>query len=309
MKLNLKHLLWLILLPALLAGACSDDKYVGLRAPQAPVAYPVNRDSIPIYTRHKDTPLKILAIGNSFTNCAIHYLPHLIKGLEDDSVCVAKLVKSSASLSMHWKSHISNSADYDLYYSDGGTYKETDIKTIDEALTILDWDIIVIQQVSGLSGIYSSYEPYLHYLLELFQESNPGSLSAWQCTWAYMPGTVHQDFFRYEYDSERMYTAIIGACSRISSQVDIVIPSAVAIRRLREAFPEVEDGFTKDGFHLDLTGLAGVTLSALWHECLIEPYTGVSCTDRRLYFNREQLKEADIDKALDIVADIIDSYE
>ena len=307
MKLNLKKLMWLILLPALLVGACSDEKYVGLRVPMSPSYNMVDKESQPIYKRHKDTPLKILAIGNSFTNCAIHYLPPLINKLEGDSVCIAKLVKSSASLSMHWNSHISNSADYDLYYSDGGTYKETDIKSIDEALTILDWDIIVVQQVSGLSGIYSSYEPYIHYLLDLFRESNPGVLTAWQCTWAYMPGTIHSDFFRYEYDSERMYAAIIGACSRVSSYVDIVIPSAVAIRRLREAFPEVEDGFTVDGYHLDLTGLAGITLSSLWHECLIAPYTGVSSTDRRQYFNSGKIENSDTDKALDIVADIMRS--
>lgn len=299
MKSLLQPSIWMVMIAAILGAACSEEKYEGLKCrPSYNGQIP---DTLAIRLRHKDTPLKVLAIGNSFTSCAINYLPALIERLNADSVCIAKLVRSGASLDMHWGSHLRDTPDYDLWYSDGGTFLKQGEHSIDATLAMLNWDIIVTQQQSGLSGIYSSYEPCLHYLLSLFHESNPDVLTGWQCTWAYMPGANHPDFYRYEYDSEKMHSAILYACRRACGDFDIIIPSAEVIRRLRMAFPNVEDGFSTDGFHLDWDGLGCYTLSSLWYECLVAPLTGVSSLDRRQYFDSVGMDQADIDRALEIV--------
>ncbi|MDE6380071.1 MAG: DUF4886 domain-containing protein [Muribaculaceae bacterium] len=308
MKLNLKNVLWMVVLPILLATGCSEEeKYVGLRVPSAQASNKVCRDSLPIYRRHKDAPLKILAIGNSFTNCATANLPRFIKYINGDSLCFAKLVLSGSSLSMHWANHRDNVSCYEMTYADDGGFVDTDIKTIDEALAVMDWDIIVVQQVSGLSGDYSSYQPYLSFLCTLFVESNPDVMTAWHSTWAYMPGTEHPDFYRYGYDPEAMYAAIQGATQRActDSDIDLMIPSGTLIKRLREAFPDVEDGFAPDGYHIDMSNMAAYALSALWYEVLVHPFTGTSSLESPLLL--ANVGPENIDRVEEIINTLIEN--
>lgn len=230
----------------------------------------------PIRKLHKNSKLKILAIGNSFTNNSTFFLPWLMSELHNDKVCIAKLVWEGSSLSMHWGAHLANSSSYDFYYSEKGNWKISDIHKFDEALSVLDWDIIVIQQVSGYSGDYSTFQPALDYLISYFHSQVPSAKLAWHYTWAYKPGTVHPEFYRYDYDSEIMYERIIEAGDEASSKMDISIPSATLIKEMRKQYPEVTDQFSTDGFHIS-SGFASFALSSLWYECLVSPELGTSC--------------------------------
>lgn len=229
----------------------------------------------PLWVRHHDSALKILAIGNSFTINACHYLPMLIDELDGDSICIARLTRSGCSLSQHWESHISGTPDYDLYYSDGGQWVKSETKVFDDALCLLDWDIIITQQASYLSGIWSSYLPYIDYLQRLFRELHPGVKLGWHYTWAYRPGTQHDGFANYDRDSEKMHNAIIEAGDLASEGMEYKIHSATLIHDMRKAYPEVENQFSEDGYHIsDPTALLALTM--LWHDTLIEPTNGVS---------------------------------
>lgn len=229
----------------------------------------------PLWKRHHDSSLKILAIGNSFTINATSFMPWLIDCLDGDSVCIAMLTRSGCTLQQHWASHIADSSDYDLHYSDNGDWTLSGLKTMDAALTLFDWDIITIQQASGLSGIYNSYQPYLKYLVRIFKEASPFAKLAWHTTWAYTPWTEHPEFKKYGYDSGTMYEAIMEAGYLASEDFDIIIPSATLVKWLWEEFPEVENGFSSDGYHIDAS-LGQYALSSLWYEELITPSTGTS---------------------------------
>lgn len=232
----------------------------------------------PLWLRHRDSSLKILAIGNSFTSNATAFMPWLINQLNGDSICIARLIQSGCTLEMHWKSHLKNSSDYYFFYSDNGKWIDSDIKNIDTALELLDWDVIVIQQASHLSGIYSTFQPYLDNLVSLFYKTNPNAKLAWHYTWAYPPGTTNAAFKDYGSDSEKMYYAIIDAGDKASKNFDITIPSATLIKLMREEFKEVENGFTEDGLHISYDP-ALYALTMLWYEKLIRPTTGTSCLD------------------------------
>lgn len=229
----------------------------------------------PLWQRHHNSSHKILAIGNSFTMNATSYIPWLINSLNSDSICIARLIQSGCSLEQHWKSHINDTPDYNFYYSDHGNWKFTDIKTIDDALCILDWDIIVIQQVSGLAGLYETYQPYLDNLVRLFHDTNPNAMLAWHYTWAYTSWTKHSDFKYYDKDPEKMYAAILYAGDRASINFDLRIPSATLIKLMREEYPEVENGFTEDGYHI-VDDFAQYALSSLWYEVLVGAFTATS---------------------------------
>lgn len=271
-------LLTLLAILAMLTAltACGDDREPdpGYKPAKTDVDHSLlKRD--PLWQRHHDSCLKILAIGNSFTINATTFMPWMTDRLNGDSICIARLTRSGCSLAQHWTSHVEDSPDYDLYYSDGGGWALSDIKTIDEALSIFDWDIITLQQTSGWAGLYRTYQPYLDNLKMLFMETNPDALLAWHYTWAYTPWTEHPEFKNYGRDSEKMYEAIMDACDRASEDFDIRIYSATLIKRMREEFPEVENGFSEDGYHI-VDPFALYALSALWYDALVSPLCGTS---------------------------------
>lgn len=292
---------------SLLCFSCSksDDilEYVGPRmiAKDILSAYADTQ----IYQQHKNAPLKILAIGNSFTHNAATYLPWLTNQLNGDSICIAKLTRSGCSLNMHWGNHVNDSPDYEFFFSNNGEWVAEDISTIDVALDILDWDIIVIQQASGLSGDYSTYNA-LPYLVQLFYETNPNAKLAWHYTWPYKEGTNHEDFPRYDNDPQKMYEAILDACDQASEDFDIRIPSATLIWEMRKQYPEVEDKFSTDGYHIS-SDLALYALSTLWYEFLIAPYMHSSSLNLEKY--PDAIGKEEFARAKEIIRQLVDAEE
>lgn len=223
----------------------------------------------------RQIPVRILAIGNSFTHNAATYMPWLIDRINGDSVYIAKLTRSGCSLEMHWNSHCNNTPDYEFHYSENGNWQLSDLKRIDDALSLYDWDIIVIQQASGHSGIYSTYQPYLDNLTQLIRQTNPDAKIAWHITWPYKAGTELDYFQSYNNDPLTMYESILEAAERASENLDIKIPSATLIWEMRQQYPEIEDQFSTDGFHIS-SDLALYALSTLWYECLVRPILDTS---------------------------------
>lgn len=206
-------------------------------------------------------------------------MPWIVNSINRDSICIARLTSSGSSLQQHWKNYVKTFPDYDLEYSDKGEWQLSDIKTIHVAIAFFDWDIITIQQVSGLSGLYSTYQPYLNHLVWVLKAMNPSVRVAWHYTWAYTPWTDHTEFKNYDYDSEKMYEAIIAAGDKASELCDLSIPAATLIKRMREEFSEVENGFSLDGYHL-IDDMALYALSSLWYEVLVYPIIGSTSLDR-----------------------------
>lgn len=223
--------------------------------------------------------LKILAIGNSYSNNATQYLPWIFDRLgEDSDVFIARLYRGGASLEMHWNNHVADREDYTLHYSHGGEWHEVSITTIDEALQVFDWDIVVMQQMSVFAGLDYTYQPYLDYLRTLVYDTNSCPKLAWHYTWAYTSAATWQPNFAYfDYDPDLMYESVISTCDRMSGDFDFRIPSGQLIKMLRDNFPEQEDGFSSDGVHL--TDPACYALSCLWHEVLVSPISQSSCLD------------------------------
>ena len=106
--------------------------------------------------------MKILSIGNSFSEDAQRWLHSLAKLHGTDIQC-AKLYIGGCSLETHWKNFEEHNAFYD-YQVNGNEAKEK--VSINDALLREKWDIVTLQQVSDLSGLPESYEPYISALYE-----------------------------------------------------------------------------------------------------------------------------------------------
>jgi len=214
---------------------------------------------------------KVLAIGNSFSQDATEYLYHIAESYGIKEIKIGNLYIGGCSLETHWNNADYDREDYTYYKNTTGTFQKS-TSSIKSALSEEDWDIIVMQQVSGLSGVESSYQPYLNNLIDYINENktNPYAKIAWHMTWAYQADSNHGDFARYENNQETMYNAIVSAVENIvvpEQDVDYIIPSGTAVQNVRTSY--IGDALTRDGYHLTIPYgryVAGLT----WFKALTE---------------------------------------
>lgn len=218
----------------------------------------------------KDRVIKILAIGNSFSEDAIeNYLYDLAKA-SGRKVMIANMYIGGSSLENHWTNASENNSAYQLrVISPDGSRNSFNAQTIEQAVSRENWDYISFQEVSQLSGIYDGYAEYLPKLLEYAKPltTNPELKFILHQTWAYAKDSNHFGFVNYDKDQVKMYEAIVEAVWKANGMfnVDMVIPAGTAIQNARTSY--IGDKFTRDGYHLNL-GIGRFTAASAWFEMI-----------------------------------------
>lgn len=217
-----------------------------------------------------DHIIKILAIGNSFSQDAIETYLHELAAAAGIPVIIGNLYIGGASLELHWKNASNDLAAYDYRKIGLDNVKSNRSNTsIADALADENWDYISFQQASPFSGQYSTYEASLPLLFNYVKEraSNPNVNYILHQTWAYAQNSTHEGFANYNRDQLTMYNAIQDATRRAKKLVDIdlLIPAGTAIQNGRNT--AIGDNFTRDGYHLDLT-IGRYTAACTWFEAL-----------------------------------------
>ena len=202
--------------------------------------------------------MKILTIGNSFSEDATRYL-HGIARSQGENFEVVNACIGGCSLERHYNNMVGNIKDYMLYYN--GTFTGFNI-TLDEALKSREWDVITLQQVSHLSFDKDTYYPYITELVKYIRKLQPGAKLYLHQTWA------------YEKDSERL-NVIAGYNDPADMMADICKAYSHAadtegfdgmIRSGEMMYSLLENGIEKvhrDTFHASL-GLGRYALGLLW---------------------------------------------
>lgn len=213
------------------------------------------------------TKVKLLAIGNSFSEDALEYYLHGLSHANGDTIIIGNLYIGGASLETHYKNSVNNAPLYSYRKIVNGE------KTIIPDYTILDaikeerWDYISFQQVSSLSGIYESFFPYLTSLIRYVEEHtiNPDVEFVLHSTWAYAQNSTHEGFVKYGNDQMKMYNVIIDTYQNVAEEigVDIIIPAGTAIQNGRTS--TLGDTFCRDGYHLE-PNYGRYTASCAWYE-------------------------------------------
>lgn len=216
--------------------------------PEMPGEVPYDPD------KDKDGTLKILAIGNSFSEDAMEYLYNIAthSGFAKDKVVLGNLFIGGGTLQQHYENSQNGTA-YNLQKRDGSNSIVTFSRTLQNAVKDEDWDIITLQQASGSSGMADTYEPYLSALIEIIEENatNADMKLGWHMTWAYQQDVTHDEFYKYDNDQMTMYNAIVGAVEEKvlpTGKFDFVIPSGTAVQNMRTSF--AGDTLTRDGYHM-----------------------------------------------------------
>jgi len=199
--------------------------------------------------------LKILAIGNSFSQDSVEYLWDICKSGGVEDVTLGHLSIGGCSLATHYRNMSQDIGAYNYYKNTTGKMVQTKDVKVSTALKEEEWDFIVIQQVSGQSGqpdTYSRLPKILTYLEE--NKTNEDAKILWHMTWAYQGDSTHADFKKYDSDQMTMYNAILDTVKEkvlTNESIDGVIPNATSIQNLRTSL--LGDTVTRDGYHLSLS--------------------------------------------------------
>jgi len=202
--------------------------------------------------------LKILAVGNSFSEDATEYIPIIARDCGIKNIVIGNAYIGGCSLAKHAANAKGDAAAYKYYknttYSTMSAGPATYNVTLDKILRDEDWDYITLQQASGYSGMVSSYNEDLDYMIDYVKDRCPNAKLGWHMTWAYQSNYTSSSFTNnYGKNQARMYSLIVSSVkSKIvtNDSFDFIIPVGTAIQNARTGF--LGDTLTRDGLHLDL---------------------------------------------------------
>ncbi|MGI6233604.1 MAG: DUF4886 domain-containing protein [Prevotella sp.] len=213
-------------------------------------------------------PVKILAIGNSFSEDAVEQNLNELAAAAGFRTLIGNLYIGGCSLERHYGNAAFDIPDYRYrkVMPDNKTV-QADKVTLEHALKDEKWDYVSLQQASHFSGLWSTYEPYLHELVKYVHQLAPQAKIVWHQTWAYAKNSDHSGFKNYGRDQKRMYQSIMKCAKRAvkSEKIDIVVPSGTAIQNARTTF--IGDNMNRDGYHLNLV-YGRYTAACTWLEAI-----------------------------------------
>ena len=212
--------------------------------------------------------IRILAIGNSFSDDSMWYLYDLLKEAGYESVKLGNLYIGGCTLQTHANNITTGSKSYTYRINDNGKWVDNNSHNAIDALNSDNWDFISLQQASGSSGKADTYEPYITTIISNVKELCPEAKIMWNMTWAYQGNSDHSEFSKYDKDQMTMYNAIVSAVHDkvlTNKDFDIVIPAGTAIQNLRTSL--YGDTVTRDGYHLSFDS-GRLTAAMMWLKSL-----------------------------------------
>ena len=206
--------------------------------------------------------MKILSIGNSFSQDAQRYL-HRLALNEGIQMKTVNLYIGGCSLRRHYLNMLDDNAAYDFQFNGESTGLKVSIR---QALVSDNWDYITLQQASHDSANFETYTPYIEALAQYVRKYCPHAKLLIHQTWAYETGSVklaNQE--RFATDAE-MFAAVEKAYEKAAQLIcaDGMIPAGRAM--LTAAQTGIEK-IHRDTYHASL-GAGRYLLALCWFKYL-----------------------------------------
>jgi len=212
--------------------------------------------------------VKVLAIGNSFSQDAVEQYLYELAAAQGDSLVIGNAYIGGCSIDTHYDNLINKKPAYVYRKVVGGVRAVRNKATLQSIIRDEQWDVITLQQASQLSGISSSFSNLAQLKrLILSYTSNLHVQFMWHMTWAYSESLTEERFAPYDYDQRKMYSAIVSTMQNVLPAVGgfvRIIPSGIAIQLARYRLGDV---LNRDGYHLSYT-LGRYTAACTWCEVL-----------------------------------------
>ena len=236
--------------------------------------------------------LKVLMIGNSFSICNLRQMPHIAKAM-GKGLDIASLYIGGCSLERHWNNVVAADKNPGLRQYrfdrvvDTKKLVENWKANIQEALQMVKWDIVTIQQCSGFSWRPETYYPFGDSLVAKIRILAPQAKIVMQETWSYPPWDKRLKNFGF--DQKEMYRRLHVAYRAFANKHALeIIPVGTAA----EIVPERNRLFTAPDFHFNGEGeyLQGLVFTAYLFDVDVAkcPYKPANIDDHRA----EELKAA-----------------
>lgn len=225
--------------------------------------------SCQVWAQDQPDTLRVLAIGNSFSQDAVEQYLHELATAAGKTIIIGNMVIGGAPLSLHWDNAQGDKATYS-YRKIGTDGVKVTRKEVSILMALHDeqWDYVSLQQASSLSGKADTYRLPLPALHRYIDSITAGQVKhIWHQTWAYAANSTHKGFANYDNDQQTMYRAIMEASANAGKlvRIDLLIPCGTAIQNARTSF--IGDNLTRDGYHLDLH-IGRFVAACTWFEAL-----------------------------------------
>lgn len=193
-------------------------------------------------------PLKVLMIGNSFSQSVLKQLPAIAQAM-GRPLDLANLMIGGCPLSRHWQNVEKGGDAAFAPYAVSMAWTSCDKKdsalrkvtpkgrgNIPQALAAEPWDVVTIQQASGQSAFYKTYQPYADKLIAFIRERAPQAEIRIQETWSYSPYDGRLGVWKFT--PEKMYERVHAAYAELAAHAKLkVIPTGTAVQNYRRALP------------------------------------------------------------------------
>ena len=206
--------------------------------------------------------MKVLSIGNSFSQDAQRYL-HCLAKHNGMAMKTVNLYIPSCHLQTHYHNILDDNVAYDFEFNGESTGIKVSIR---QALVSDNWDVITLQQVSGCSGKYETYTPFVEAVAEYVRKYRPHAKIMIHQTWAYADGSEALDKWVEYTTAEEMFAAISDAYAQAASAINadgMILSGEAMITAIRMGLQPAH----RDGFHASL-GAGRYLLALCWYKTL-----------------------------------------
>lgn len=233
--------------------------------------------------------MKILSIGNSFSEDAQRYL-HKIAEANGKELTCANLYIGGCSLRRHYTNLTDNEKSYDFQFNGENTNIKISIK---DAIKSNDWDYITLQQASHESFDINNYIPYVEKIAEWIRLRCPSTKILLHQTWAYPQNRERLSEVGFK-TTEEMFKAVKDAYNKTEKLIsaDNVIESGEAMLKAYKLNPEI---VYRDAIHASY-GFGRYLIGCVWYKTLFneKPTIQISRFDENI-----------TDENLKLISDII----
>ena len=234
------------------------------------------------------TQLRVLNIGNSYTEDSTHYIPEIVSasGVDVSDMCLYKATRGGASFK-NWYDiyHNQDTAGYGISRVVGGlsadisgTAAAGNGEKFRNTLANNEWDLIIIHQVSTYAPYYDRWEEnynagYLSKFIRLLRKHQPKATIGFLLVHSYWSGYS----VNTEKSSLQRWKLIAESAKKLRANygIDFIIPYGTAIQNLRASSLNNEYDLTADGTHC-ANGLADYTAACAYYQALFAPRYGVN---------------------------------
>lgn len=214
--------------------------------------------------------VKILTIGNEQSVDTAQYLVPMARELGIDIVLGHLFIPGASLETCAGRTSPSNTS-FNFYKFSGESWSVSARYSMARALQEEAWDYVILSQTQGLAGVLetiqgearekyflSSLAIYIHYNTKLDGTTKYTTNIVWNMTWAFEDTATYNDFGKYDFDQEKMYSSLVSttqtalAHNEVKKYVKSYIPTGTAFQNMRSSY--WFDGITRDGSNLSYMG-------------------------------------------------------